>query len=154
MPKPHPSRRWFFLIYPQFQLRLMAFVISILLVSNLIFLAQIYRTHNFFVNVGRELGLPAVHPYFTFLQSQQHEMLLQLGVASVVSVVVSLLVLFYLSHRIAGPVVKLKGHLQKVIASDDGVEDLQFRKDDFFSDLPALVNESLKDRTRYKKTGS
>ncbi len=141
-PVPHRRRR-FVLIYPQFQVRLILLVGLVLLVSNLILFYQSYTSQGYLANTGRDLGLMPTHPYFKYLESQREKMLLQFALVSVASIFASIMGVVYFSHRIAGPIVKLKGHLKRVIDKDPNVGELKFREGDYFLDLPELVNQAL-----------
>ena len=47
-----------------------------------------------------------------------------------------------LTHRMAGPIVRLRGHIRSV-AEGEEVGPLKFRDGDFFDDVPALFNEMV-----------
>lgn len=47
-----------------------------------------------------------------------------------------------LTHRMAGPIVRLRGHIRS-IADGKEVGPLKFRDGDFFSDVPAMFNEMM-----------
>lgn len=47
-----------------------------------------------------------------------------------------------LTHRMAGPIIRLRGHI-RAIADGKDVAPLTFRDGDFFSDLPALFNQMM-----------
>lgn len=47
-----------------------------------------------------------------------------------------------LTHRMAGPIVRLRGHLRSLADGED-VPPLKFRDGDFFSDVPPLFNEMM-----------
>lgn len=47
-----------------------------------------------------------------------------------------------LTHRMAGPIVRLRGHI-RAITDGDEVGPLKFRDGDFFNDVPDLFNEMV-----------
>ncbi len=47
-----------------------------------------------------------------------------------------------LTHRMAGPIVRLRGHIRPIAAGED-VAPLTFRDGDFFTDVPPLFNEMM-----------
>ncbi len=47
-----------------------------------------------------------------------------------------------LTHRMAGPIVRLRGHVRALTRGDD-VAPLKFRDGDFFDDLPAMFNQMV-----------
>ena len=59
-----------------------------------------------------------------------------------VHLLLSTVCFLFLSHRLAGPVVRLKGYFAG-IANGQPVKPVNFRKGDFFSDLPPQINGAL-----------
>lgn len=55
-----------------------------------------------------------------------------------------------LTHRMAGPIVRLRGHI-RAIADGDEVGPLKFRDGDFFNDVPGLFNEMVSTLKRSEK---
>lgn len=47
-----------------------------------------------------------------------------------------------LTHRMAGPIVRLRGHIRAISEGSD-VAPLKFRDGDFFTDLPPMFNEMM-----------
>jgi nitrogen fixation/metabolism regulation signal transduction histidine kinase len=76
---------------------------------------------------------------------QQSELLPKLLITALISIIFTSLFSVWLSHRLSGPIVKLINHLKKVGNGED-VPDLRFRKNDFFMELPELINTALKKR--------
>ena len=56
-----------------------------------------------------------------------------------------------LTHRMAGPIVRLRGHI-RAIADGKDVAPLKFRDGDFFSDGPPMFNEMM-DKVRASSNG-
>lgn len=115
-----------------------AFIAVLILIS-------IYGLFSFgfreFSQIGAQAGLPPDHVYFQFIQMQETTFN---RVILTIALVVALLLLFgglYLSHRIAGPVHRMKKELQKM-ASENPVtlNPIHFRKNDFFPELAETFN--------------
>jgi hypothetical protein len=73
-----------------------------------------------------------------------------LGVGVVISSVLTILI----SHRIVGPLYRLRQYFHRM-AEDPSVvkEPIQFRKGDFFADLPPTVNRALEAVSKHNQRG-
>ncbi|MFP5386439.1 MAG: hypothetical protein ACLGHN_10195 [Bacteriovoracia bacterium] len=125
------------LINPSFQLKLLSYFIIMFLVSTL----SLYSTtYLFFWNMkqkGLKVGIPDGHVYYQFLQNQKHDLdLLFIGLAAI-NFFLLLFVGFIISHRIAGPLYKIKQFLE----NPDKEEKVTLREKDFFKELEPLLNE-------------
>ena len=91
------------LIYPNFQLRL----IVGLFVSHLVLISVFFITQTVFFNtykkLGQQMGLPADHMFFGFVDQQRHKMILFLLVASALVMILGAVYSLVVSHRVAGP---------------------------------------------------
>ena len=58
-------------------------------------------------------------------------------------VVFSTLFTLYLSHRMAGPMVKLRAYFRAMREGTDPLPELTFRDYDFLSDIPPLINDAI-----------
>ena len=126
------------LINRPFQLKLMGYFILLFIITT----ACLYSTTFLFFwnmkNKGLNVGIPEGHVFYQFLMNQKHDLdMLFIGLASF-NFVLLLTVGFIISHRIAGPIHKMKMHLQDPNLKS---EPLQFRQNDFFKELGPIVNE-------------
>jgi len=131
-----------YFINPRFQftfilsnLALALIVIAVLFVANQIFF-QVFEQK------GLSLGLPANHVFFKFLESQQATMQ---TIFLVTAVVVFLLIFIQgvrFSHRIAGPLYRLSQDMN-AIAKSQTLRKIQFRKGDYFLELPEAFNQMV-----------
>lgn len=103
---------------------------------------QMSQSFDLLREMGREARLPESHAYFKFISMQAELLYQHLAIALIVAFFVSTVVTLFLSHRLAGPIVRLKGHFIR-IAESGKAERIQFRKNDFFLDLPPIVNSAL-----------
>lgn len=136
------GRRKNYLIDPQFQNKiiLLFFILSFSILS-IIYLFDSYY-FEYFIQKGKDLNLEQGHVYYRLLEEQKDKMD---RVFIITSLTVTVLVLIFgliLSHKIAGPLYRLRQFfLNKEY--ENGTE-LNFRKGDFFTDIPQVINESLK----------
>jgi len=135
-------KRTKFLINPSFQLRFIAYYITAILGSITVF----FLAEKFFFNQmyreGINLNLPLNHVYFKMIV-QQEEFMTKIFI--ITSIVVSVFLFIFgllLSHRIAGPLVKLNNYL-KCMGQGESRGKILFRKKDFFQELPESFNEMI-----------
>jgi hypothetical protein len=137
-----------FLINPRFQWTLIGYAAggaTLILLS--IYLLISYGFHRF-VEVGTVLGLPPDNVYFEFIRMQEvsfNQVILAIALAIGVVLIIGGLVI---SHKIAGPIHRMKNEFRKMQESDPPVlREIEFRKGDFFPELPEAFNELVR---RYK----
>jgi hypothetical protein len=153
-PSKKPSgKRSLFLINPAFQYRFMAWVgglgVSVVMLMHL--------SHSWFFYQLRkqavQAGVPPDHAFFRFISERQDEMTWIALACFFGILVISTAFGLVLSHRIAGPMYRLKRHFETVAKT--GVHaPLKFRDDDFFLEIPEAYNLQFKDQeNREKKAG-
>lgn len=136
-----------FFIYPQFQMRLIIIIMAISLLAPVIILVfQMFSFHQQIKN-GQMMNLPETHPYFVFYQEFQDKSIFAFGVAVTVSFLCAFFIGLVVSHRIAGPLVKLKRHMELVGEDPSQDKALQFREGDFFRELADAYNTKFKKYT-------
>ena len=116
------------------------FSISIMFISNYLFFES-------FIAKGEALGLPNDHPYFSLIKEQRETMTnIFLFVSIFISFVIGMWGLFF-SHRIAGPLYRLRRYFTEATASVNSEQKLSpifFRQNDFFLEVPESINDYLK----------
>lgn len=125
------------LINPAFQLKLLSYFIGLFIFTT----ASLYSTtYLFFWNMkqkGLRVGIPDGHVYYQFLQNQKYDLdLLFIGLA-VVNFLFLITIGFIISHRIAGPLHKIKSFLQ----NPEAHEKVQLRENDFLQDFSPILND-------------
>jgi hypothetical protein len=146
MNKTETSPRQFknLLINPTFQLKLLGYFVALFILTTI----SLYSTTFLFFYRMKEkalnVGIPDGHIFFKFLLNQKHDLdTLFVGLAAV-NFLLLIGVGFIISHRIAGPIFKLKKQLgQSSIES----EDFKLRQTDFFQELEPLV-KALKEKAK------
>jgi hypothetical protein len=139
---PRTWKRRKLIIFPAFQYILLGTNISVTVVISALVWILMRRTFSDLSVVGGLSGREVEH-YKRYLayQAAQFEtsMLIAFAVCLAVSVVVTLIV----SHRFAGPMVRLRGFFRGIIERPDPLPKLGFREGDFLSEYPPLINEAL-----------
>lgn len=127
------------LINPRFQLKLLSYFVGLFFLTTVTLYSTTYL---FFWNMkekGLKVGIPKGHVYYDFLLNQKHDLdMMFIGLAAV-NFVLLISVGFLVSHRIAGPIHKLKKYLE-----NPQDESIRMRENDFFQELGPLVSEFRK----------
>lgn len=146
MDSPKPYRRKFrnFLIYPKFQVGLLAIQAAVLVLAFGLVQAANHVVFARLARKGMDAGLSPNHPYFQFIKEQSGQFTSYALLAFLGALLISSCVTLYLSFRLAGPIYRLRNYLS-AIATEGGksVEPLRFRDGDFYSDLPDVVNQAV-----------
>ena len=126
-----------FLVYPRFQLALVAanvIMMMILLAIVLVVLDSSMRSMS--------KGLSPDHPFYQFLQGEFGKMRMNFLLAGGGALLVSALFFVWFSHRVVGPIYGLVRYLRK---HNDGEKLglVRFRKSDSFHDLAQEINKAL-----------
>jgi hypothetical protein len=146
MNKPETTPRQFknLFINPKFQLKLLGYFVALFFLTTI----SLYSTTFLFFYRMKEkalnVGIPDGHIFFKFLGNQKHDLdALFVGLAAF-NFLLLIGVGFIISHRIAGPIFKLKKQLGQ---SGSDSEDFKLRQTDFFQELEPLV-KALKEKTK------
>lgn len=132
------------LIDSKFQLKFMSYFVALFLLSTITLYSTtflfFYRLKEKAINVG----IPEGHIFFKFLGNQKYDLdTLFIGLAAF-NFFLLIGVGFIISHRIAGPIHKLKKQLTQDV---DDPQDFKLRETDFFQELEPLV-KTLKDKIK------
>lgn len=144
------AQRTRFLIYPRYQLTIVGFHVIILLGALGAVAYKVHRSFDHLMRLGHEAQLAPNHPYFNFLTLQSKEVMGGMAAVAAIAIALSALLSLLLSHRLVGPVVRLRQFFKGVASADRSeLQRLQFRDKDYFEDLPETINEALE---RLKKS--
>lgn len=129
------------LVYPRFQLLLIGSNLGILLLT---FVGFWITSQEIIQGLSPAAKLSGVEVEFfqRYLAYQESQFRTAFLVAVILAVAVSGGVTLILSHRVAGPILRLKNFLRD-ITTNDQTRPLSFRDGDFLSDLPSLVNDAV-----------
>jgi nitrogen fixation/metabolism regulation signal transduction histidine kinase len=129
-------RRSIFLINRPFQLRFALYVCSWLFALSLVYPLIIESLFEFFI---RNAALDPMGPALSKIQSTRGEMLWLLGFLQLLLLLVTFAISVFLSHRIAGPLYKLRKAFEEA-KNGNLRQELAFRKTDHFQDLARDFN--------------
>lgn len=147
--KKNKARRRY-LIYPRFQL-LLIMVNTLIMAGTFGFVAlQTYLSFERLREMGLNVKLDPSHAYFKFVNYQESHLYGYLLVALAAGFIISLGMTLFLSHRLAGPLVRLRKHFEMMGDSGKYVP-VQFRKGDFFKELPPVINRAIESIAEHQK---
>lgn len=124
-------KRSVFLINPAFQLKFSLIVCSIILISTLIYPIIIL---DFFQMVASHNPSLASN-----VLSAKEDLIFYLVFIQVVITLLVLIIFIFLTHKIAGPLFKLKNHLAR-IRNGEAITPLTFRNGDYFPEVAEEVS--------------
>ncbi len=132
------------LILPDLQLSLLGYFVTLFAITTLSLYSTTYLFFHRLVQKGLSVGIPQGHIFYRFLQDQKSDLdWLFVGLA-IFNLALLLGVGFIISHRVAGPIFKLKQYLSGI---DQETELFALRKKDYLKDLEPVVN-SLKEKMK------
>ena len=134
------TRRRIFLLNRKFQLRFAFYVGSWLIALSFVYPLIISNLFDYFFSY---LTLDPTGPELSFLAKSRQELLWALVTMQAGMVGLSFLISIFMSHRIAGPLDKLKKFFQYA-KEGDFTQELSFRQSDYFPELAAGYNEMVK----------
>ena len=127
-------KRSVFLVNPSFQIKFS------LLIGSLIFLSSLLYPL-LFLDFFKELA--TTYPEFgSVLEMAQGQFLLFLIFIQFLFSIIVLILFVFFTHKIAGPLYKLKMHLQHIREGEE-IRPLTFRDGDYFHDVAEEVSEFL-----------
>lgn len=141
------NRRGQFLINPEFQLSLIALISMLAVFIIIIFYGAVWFFFYQLNQKGVDMGLPAQHVYFQFLSSLLMKMNIIMAITFIFVFIAVFIFGLLISHKIAGPMYKLKSTLVRRSKLDPNHEemfkDIYFRHGDYFIDVQNAVNDYM-----------
>jgi methyl-accepting chemotaxis protein len=135
-------KRKVYLINPKFQLNIVGKFAIFSMLNIAIFYSCFYAFYSKFYNKGLSLGLPKNHAFFVFLSDQKYIFDSIFVVASAISILALIIFGILLSHKIAGPMYRMRMHL-KSCGEEKTFKQVKFRKGDYFTDVQDSFNEMV-----------
>ena len=132
------------IINKEFQYKFGLYLIVPVVVSLSIFWIGLELFFRKMVELGQASSLPEGHDFYRFIQIQKTDLSQSILVAGVLISLVMLIWGFYVSRRIVGPIKKLQIHLDAIKNQSDLDKELEFRKADFFQEIPVALNNMVK----------
>lgn len=148
------NRRKFggYFIYPPLQFALILVNVIIISLSTGIIYFKIIDSFKDLQRIGTEAGLADSHPYFSFLDSTINLVSINIAWTFTLSIFLTIAASIYLSHKIVGPVYRLKHFFINIVETKEKNHVLSFRAGDYYSDLPAIINSAL-DKIKNEREG-
>lgn len=141
------NNRRLILINKPFQIKFFIwFFVGISLINMVLYFINLYFFNSFTI-IGLQPGTVDNSAYFDLINSQKEKMDAVFAVTYLFEIIVLMIFSYIFSHRIAGPIHRMKMWLI-AIAQGENVPDLNFRKDDFFAELPELANKAFQTSKR------
>ena len=126
------------LLIPQFQLKFLGYFLGLFFLTT----ASLYSTsYLFFWRLKQKalnVGIPDGHVFFKFVENQKSDLDFLFISLTLLNLFLLIGTGFIISHRIAGPLHKLKTYLGRL---NPNSEDFRFREKDFFKDLEPVIND-------------
>jgi hypothetical protein len=138
------ERTWTnFLIHKPFQLKVIGCLGALFMFSTLCLYSATYL---FFWNLkskGLKVGIPEGHHFYQFLLEQKHSIDIFFLCLAVFNFILLLSAAVIITHRIAGPINKVK----QLLENPESDEDFHLRESDFFQELSPIVKK-FKERNK------
>lgn len=141
-------RRTYF-VNKAFQYRFIGYFVALTSVVLVPFWGGFLWFFHKFDQLGLELGLDSNHVFFRFLNAQRATLGLGFLVITLVVTLIMVIAGTLISHRIAGPLFKLRRELER-IGGGERIEKITFRKKDFFPEICDSINPILEEINRLR----
>ena len=128
--------RWHYLVDKKFQMKYAGVTLAFMFIISAVCGYTIY--HTLLTYLGEKLA--QVYPQ-AMLVSILNVVKIKLAMQLILLVPVIVLASIFLSHRVVGPISKIKKHMKKLIEKDFSKE-IHLRKTDEFRDITELINRS------------
>lgn len=131
-----------YLINPKFQLGFTLGFGVLFLMSNLLLYIGVMSVFDSMTDIPEGIPPEQAEIFYSFLAAQRSELS---GIFLSEAVWLAVFMFFagiILSHRVAGPIHRLKTHFNR-LTETESLDDLKFREGDFFQDVPPPVNRFL-----------
>ena len=137
-------------INPAFQINFLLISLCLITTLSSIYFLAVRYTFGQFEAMGISTGLPPSNVYFQFIDDQRSALYLTMVVSYGVMVILAGIVSYWFSHKVAGPLHRLKVSLN-AMAEKGELKEISFRKDDFFRDVPHKFNEMVRSQSNQRK---
>jgi hypothetical protein len=134
--------RFKLLVFPKFQLTLIAINVGITLLVCLSTWYQIWRTLDDLRPMAPISGME-VQVFNRYLEYQARQVANGLGLSLLVGLSGSIILTLLFSQRLIGPLVRLMDFFRSMASGSAPIRRLNFRRNDFLGELPPLVNDAL-----------
>lgn len=129
-----------YIINPKFQIKMIFICIWPLIGISIANYVAVMTFFSELRSQGESAGYSADHVFFQFLNKQQQSLSLYLGISFAVAILVFFVLGFYFSHKVAGPLYRMRKSLQDMAANNTLVP-ITFRQGDYFQDVKDSFNQ-------------
>ncbi len=112
---------------------------------------QSYREIQGIKTLALRVGVGPGHPLVDILNIHERSTLYSLITGGAVSLIFSILMLLWISHRAAGPLYRLRTHLND-LSNGTGKATIRFRNGDYIKDLEIPLNKVFESYLQTKKS--
>ena len=144
------SHRKILLINPKFQLAFVYYTIAMSILIELIFFGANEYFFRSLEKRGIDLGVPSDHIFFQFVKDERVTMTYIFLGCSAVATILFIGFGLVLSHRVAGPLYRLRKYFENDLQRSD-CRPLSFREKDYFQELPEAINHGIQFIKRNEK---
>jgi hypothetical protein len=131
-----------YILLPKFQLVFVSLNACVLMSTCFFAYFTVHKSFENLRSIGERMNLSNSSGYMKFIQAQEVMFADSMALYVLIALGVSLIITIILSHKVAGPVYRLKKYFEEF--DRDNPRDLSFRKGDFFNDIPEIVNKNFK----------
>jgi hypothetical protein len=137
-------KRSIILINERFQIKFSVLLLIPILIIQILFWLAIEIFIQNMIKRGELHHLPVGHNYYNLLAIQKNELTnILIGISLIVAFLMFIWGI-YISHKIAGPFHKLEKYLNEANSLEDVKRiKLEFRKNDFFLNIPTAFNQFI-----------
>lgn len=141
-----------YIINPKFQYNLIGKFLFLALLNSTVLYGFIWYFFYNFKSEAIQMGLNKKHIFFKFINELQGDFNLIFFIALFTSMIILFIFGVLVSHKIAGPLYRLKTHLNEASTLND-LSTVKFREKDYFRDIEEslnnLVNKNQKNNDKY-----
>jgi uncharacterized protein involved in cysteine biosynthesis len=130
------------LLDKRLQLKFVFFIVSAFIINTFLFLSLFVLYFRSFEEKVSVLYNPTVDEYLTMLKSHQSDVTSILVYTSIITVLFVGFMSLGFSHKIVGPIFKIKKELKKMKDGEE-INPIKLRDDDYFKDLAEDINNLL-----------
>lgn len=127
-------KRNIFVVNPNFQYKFSFIVCMLVLLSSLLYPATIWQLFEKIISLQPDRAMESA--------SHRDQLMLILLVIQLSFIGIVFVGLIFLSHKVAGPMYKLKNHIEGIIDGDTP-SNIFFRKGDYFPEMAETINNLM-----------
>lgn len=131
-----------FLINKRFQLKFAFFVCSWIFALSMIYPIIIYNLFEYFMKLASDPTVRAQSLTPERVKMIENQVLFLLGLLQLLFLAITFMLSIFLSHRIAGPLYKLRRSLEEIARGNFDLR-ITFRKNDHFMELQDTFNDMV-----------